>query len=157
MSHGTSGNALNFALSPGASEQISRLEPGNLGTVLYGLGTLAGETGARTISFKIVRDQAGRPQDIFCSHDGQAPDDTTIRSLLGAEDVPSGSLHLFPALTVSDKIEIMSRADGSSLGIRWDPQTARVAGTPEEPTAERRPPPHADQRTFAALQCFGHA
>lgn len=136
MSHGTSDNVLNFALSAGASEQISRLEPGNLGTILYGLGTLAGETGARTISFKIVRDQAGRPQDLFCSHDGHAPDDTTIRSLLGAEDVPSGSLHLFPALTVSDKIEIMARADGSSLGIQWEPRTARVTGTPEEPAAD---------------------
>ncbi len=136
MSDRTIGSALGFTVSPGASGQISRLEPGNLGTILFGLGALASETGAHTISFKVVRDQAGRPQDLFCSHDGRAPDDSTLRSILGAEDVPTGSLHLFPALTVSDKIEIMSRADGSSLGIRWDSQTARVTGTPEAPSAD---------------------
>ncbi len=136
MSDGTSGNPFDFAISPGASEQVPRLEPGNLGTILYGLGSLAIEAGARTISVKIDRDQAGRPQDLFCSHDGRAPDDALLRSLLGAEDVPAGTLHLFPAVTVSEKIELMSRADGRTLGIRWNPQTARVTVTPELPAAD---------------------
>lgn len=136
MSHGTSGNAVEFALSQGASEQISRIEPGNLGTILYGLGTLAIEAGARTISYKIVRDDAGRPRDLFCSHDGGALDDSSVRSLLGAAGASTGPLHLFPSLTVSDKIEIMSRADGRALGVRWNSQAARVSMTPEQPAAD---------------------
>lgn len=67
-----------------------------MGTILFGLGTLAIDAGARNISFTITRDDSGRPWDLFCAHDGRAPDEATLRSLLGAAGAAESRLNLLP-------------------------------------------------------------
>ena len=122
--------AAEFSLTPIAAEQISRLEPGNMGTILFGLGTLAREAGAHTIAFTITRDESGRPRDLICSHDGHALEDDSLRSLLGAEGTVESGLHLLPAATAADLVEISSRDRNESTRIQWDTEIARVTIEP---------------------------
>ncbi|HJN39961.1 MAG TPA: hypothetical protein QGH28_07265 [Chloroflexota bacterium] len=119
--------AAELSLSPSALEQIPRLDPGNMGTILFGLGTLALEAGARTISITITRDDSGRPRNLFCSHDGRAPDEATLQSLLGAAGAAESKLNLLPPATAAEQLEIATRGQPSATIVRWDPGTARLA------------------------------
>jgi hypothetical protein len=119
--------AAEFSLSPHASEQIPRLDPGNMGTILFGLGTLALDAGARNISYTITRDDSGRPRDLFCAHDGRAPDEATLRSLLGAAGAAESKLNLLPPATAADQLEIATRGQATATIVRWDLGTARLS------------------------------